>query len=529
MEVLGLITVPWWVVTLCLVCLTLYLYTTYKQSIFRRHGIPGPKPVPFLGCLPDIITKGVFEMDIEYVQKYGTYFGTYIGNIPTIIVADPEIIREISVKQFSNFTDRTQSIANTEFWTLALNNAVGEHWRFLRNTISPSFSSGKLRRMEPILRKCLDSFIEVLDGKVTDADMVDIQPLFEALTLDIICSTSFGIESESQRNPDDPFMKTAREVFEFNAGKSPLFLINFLFPETKHVLKYFDMFSVKPLVYIKDVTRKVIEERKSSKSSYSDLLQLMIDAHRDTGTTESHHDDTYNDNNEVEDSGVHLSGEHLRKEDAYKRPLTDDEVLANSIMFLLAGYENTATTLTWVAYCLATNNEEQEKLIAEIDQNIGDKRPEHNDVMRLQYLDMVVSETLRLYTPTTRTNRQIVKDTVICGKKFLAGMSVTFPISGIHRSPEFWPDPEKFDPERFSTENKEKGSTFAYLPFGLGPRSCIGMRLVLLLVKMTIVTLLQKYTLEPSEKLQIPPKVGKTFLVKPEDGIWLKLTERNRP
>ena len=521
MEVLGIIAIPGWLLTIFLVCLSLYLYTTYKQSVFRRNGIPGPKPVLFLGCLPDIIKKGVFEMDIEYVRKHGKHFGTFIGNIPTILVADPEIIKEISVNQFSNFQDRTQSIANSEFWTLALNNAVGDHWRFLRNTISPSFSSGKLRKMEPILHKCLDSFVEVLDQKMKDTDIVDMQPVFGALTLDIVCSSSFGIESDSQRNPDDPFMKTAREVFNFNVGKSPLFMINFIFPETKHFLKYFDITSSKPINYIKGVTKKVIEERKASGSSeYSDLLQLMIDAHRDA---ESHHGEAENYHNEADDDS-----EHLGREDTSKRPLTDDEILANSIMFLLAGYDTTASTLTWLAYCLATNMEVQDKLIVEIDQNLGGDSPKHDDVMRLKYIDMVVSETLRMYTPTTRTNRQVVKDTVICGKKFLAGMSVTFPIAGIHRLPEFWPEPETFNPERFSLENKEKGSTHAYMPFGLGPRSCIGMRLALLIVKMAIVTLLQRYKIEPSDKLQIPPKVSKTIIVKPAEGILLKLTKRNK-
>ena len=435
------------------------------------------------------------------------------------MVSDTEIIKEIFVKQFSNFQDRTQSIAVPKFWMLSLNNAVGDHWRFLRNTISPTFSTGKMRRKEPILHKCLDNFVKVLDQKVTETDVLDLQPVFGALTLDIVCSSSFGIEINSQGNPDDPFVKNAREVFNFNVGSSPLFFINFLFSETKHILKHFDITSSKSIRYIKAVTQKVIEERKAAGSSESsDLLQLMIDAHHDA---EQHRDEAGNDHQEADEES------EQRTDDAWKRPLTEDEILANSILFLLAGYDTTASTLTWLAYCLATNMEVQEKLIAEIDQTLGDEKPKHDDVIRMHYSDRVLSETLRLYTPTTRTNRQVVKDTVICGKKFLGGMSVMFPVVGIHHLPEFWPDPEKFDPERFSPENKEKMSTFAYLPFGFGPRSCIGMRLAVLVVKMAIVTLLQRYKIEPSEKLKIPPKISKTVIVKPEDGMWLKLIKRS--
>ena len=510
MELLGLVSVPGWLVTVLLIIICLYLYTSYKQSIFKRYEIPlGPKPTLFLGSLPEFAKKGMFQMDVDNVQKYGTFFGSFIGNIPTVMVSDPDMIKEIAVKQFSNFQDRTQNLVIPKFWRQALNNATGSHWSLLRTTISPTFSSGKMRKMEPILHKCLDSFIDVLDKKLPEDDVADIQALFGSLTLDVICSSAFGVEVDSQRNPDDSFVKNAKESLNFSLASNPFFFFNFLFPESKHLLKYIPMPDSKAVVYIKEATQRVIEERKrAADSKFNDLLQLLIDAHQDSPTQE---------NDDMDD--VQFDVEK-------KRRLTDDEILANSVMFLLAGSDTTATALTRLAYCLATNMDVQEKLIAEIDNDLRWKKPSYDNVFKLQYLDMVLSETLRLYSPATRSNRQIVSDTVICGRKLPGGVSVTFPISGMHRLSKFWPEPEKFIPERFSPENTDKINRFAYLPFGLGPRNCVGMRLALFEVKMAIVALLQRYKIEPSSKLQIPPKIGKSIIVKPEGGVWVKLVKR---
>lgn len=509
MLILGLVSVPGWLVTIVAIIVCLYVYTTYKQSIFKRYGIPAPKTTLFLGSLPEFAKKGMFQMDVDNVKKYGKFFGSFIGNIPTVMISDPDMIKEIAVKQFANFQDRTQSLAIPTFWRKAINNATGGDWRLLRTTISPTFSSGKLRKMEPILDKCLDSFTEVLDKRVNEDAVLDIQPVLSSLTLDVVCSCAFGIEVNSQQNPDDPFVQNAKDAFNFSLLSSPIFFINFLFPESKHLFKHISVPDSKAVKYIIAATQSVIDERKKSGSSkFNDLLQLLIDAHQDS---EQYDDDDV---------------ESVQREGEKKRRLTDDEILANSVTFLLAGADTTATALSWLAYCLATNLDVEEKLIAEIDNDLCGKKPSYDNVFKLQYLDMVLSETLRLYSPATRSNRQVVRDTVICGKTIPGGVSVTFPISGMHRLPEFWPEPEKFDPERFSPDNKEKINRFAYMPFGLGPRNCVGMRLALLEVKMAIVSLLQRYKIEPSDKLQIPPKIGKSFIVKP-DGVWIRLVKRN--
>jgi cytochrome P450 family 3 subfamily A len=151
------------------------------------------------------------------------------------------------------------------------------------------------------------------------------------------------------------------------------------------------------------------------------------------------------------------------------------EILAQAILFLLAGYETTASTLTLITYNLACHPEIQEKLIEEVDKCIERHGGvNYESVFDNEYLDMVIEETMRMYPPATRIDRVCSKDFEFEGIKIPKGQLVTIPIWAIHHDPEIYPDPYKFDPERFNQENKTKRVNEAFIPFGNGPRSCIG-------------------------------------------------------
>ena len=512
MEILGLISVPLWLVVLLVITLSLYLYTTYKQSYFRRLRIPGPKPVPFLGVLPELRKKGSLEMDIDLVKRYGKCFGVFIGNAPSLMVSDPEMIKQICIKEFANFTNRSEIIRPPDSWRNSLISAVDDHWKFLRGTLSPTFSTGKMRNMCPILDGCLDTFIHCLDEKLDEMDTVDLQKMFTALTMDFISRVALGIDVNAQNDPNDTFVRKAYKVFDIQMGRNPLILLNFLFPELKMCQGWFNFnFSDKEAgEFIETAVQKAVDDRRNDpeQHKYKDFLALMINAHKIDKA-----------DYEEKDEDVNVSE---------KRPLTDAEILANASAMFLAGHDSTATLLTWIAYCLAENADVQHRLIAEIDEELGDKKPVYDNVMHLPYLDMVVNETLRLYTPNRRNVRDTARDITICGIKIPKGTDVTIPVHAVHRNPEFWPNPEQFDPERFSPANKDKIVPYSYMPFGIGPRNCVGMRLALAEAKITIVKLLQHVRLCVSEKTEIPPKLDQGIVLKPLNGMWLKLVKRDQ-
>ncbi|OPL20960.1 cytochrome 3a11 p450, partial [Mytilus galloprovincialis] len=144
----------------------------------------------------------------------------------------------------------------------------------------------------------------------------------------------------------------------------------------------------------------------------------------------------------------------------------------------------------------------------------------------MDYLDRVFSETLRLYAPGGRTDRHVEKDMTVNGYKIPKNAEIMIPIHAIHRDPEFWGEPDKFDPERFTPENKAKRHPYCYLPFGHGPRSCIGMRLAQVEAKYALVYILQHYRFKTCTETEIPIQLTKGGVTKPVNDIKLKLESR---
>ncbi|XP_077880843.1 cytochrome P450 3A21-like [Ictidomys tridecemlineatus] len=204
--------------------------------------------------------------------------------------------------------------------------------------------------------------------------------------------------------------------------------------------------------------------------------------------------------------------------------LSDLEIAAQSIIFILAGYENTSTTLSFIMYLLATHPDIQKKLQQEIDETLPNKAPVTYDVLfEMKYLDMVVNETLRLYPIIERILRVCKKDVELNGVLIPRGTIVAIPTYSLHQNSMYWPEPEKFYPERyrapekgnpplrgcfthilrFSKKNKDSINPYVYMPFGNGPRNCIGMKFALMNMKLAVIRLLQNFSFHPCKETQV--------------------------
>ncbi|XP_052610686.1 cytochrome P450 3A25-like [Peromyscus californicus insignis] len=202
--------------------------------------------------------------------------------------------------------------------------------------------------------------------------------------------------------------------------------------------------------------------------------------------------------------------------------LSDTEITAQSVVFIFAGYEATSTSISFVMYQLATHPGVQKKLQDEIDRALPNKAPVTYDAL----MDMVVNETLRLYPAANRLERISKKDVEINGVFIPKGTIVIVPTYPLHQDPEYWPEPEEFCPERFSKENKGSINPYVYLPFGNGPRNCLGLRFALINMKLAVIRVLQNFTLQPCEETQIPLKLSKRTIFQPEKPIILKVVSR---
>ncbi|XP_054712574.1 cytochrome P450 3A19-like [Uloborus diversus] len=190
------------------------------------------------------------------------------------------------------------------------------------------------------------------------------------------------------------------------------------------------------------------------------------------------------------------------------KKLSSVELVAQSILFLLAGYDTTASTLSFASYLLAINPDVQDKLFSEISDTLSSTSGELNyeALQSMKYLDCVISETLRLYPPATRLERTADEDYElgVMGITIPKGMLVTIPSIALHKDPKYFPDPEKFNPDRFSPQERGKRDIYVYMPFGSGPRNCVGMRFALLEVKVCLAFIVSYFRIKKCPETKVP-------------------------
>ncbi|XP_073499037.1 cytochrome P450 3A8-like [Phyllobates terribilis] len=490
-----------WILLITLLAL-LTCYGIWPYRIFKKYGIPGPRPLPFIGTFLDN-KDGLFTFDMECFKKYGKIWGFYDGRQPVLGVMDPAIIKFILVKEcYTIFTNRRNFGLNGPLES-AVSNAVDDQWKRIRTVLSPTFTSGKLKQMFPIIKQYGDLLVKNIQKKVDNKDFIDMKDIFGSYSMDVILSTSFSVNVDSLNNPNDPFVTNGKKLFTLSFF-NPLFLSTLLFPFLIPLLEKlnFCLLPMSVLNFFQDAIKSIKKNRqKGIHKDRVDFLQLMVDAQiRGNSTGESDH--------------------------GYKE-LTDSEIMAQGLIFIMAGYETTSTTLMFLAYHLATHPDVQTKLQEEIDTFLPNKAPPiYEALMQMEYLDMVLHETLRLYPAAGRIERVCKTTTEINGVTIPKDAVIVIPVFVLHRDPEFWPDPEEFRPERFSKENRETRDPYTFLPFGAGPRNCIGMRFAMISMKSVITLLLQNFSFRTCKDTPIPLELDTGGFLNTTKPIILNLVSR---
>ncbi|NXW78845.1 CP3A9 protein, partial [Hirundo rustica] len=478
-------------------------YGIWPFGLFKKLGIPGPRPLPFFGtCLE--YRKGFLEFDTKCFNKYGKVWGIYDGRQPVLAVTDPQIIKSVLVKDcYTTFTNRRRTDL-VGVLVNAISLAEDEHWKRLRTVLSPTFTSGKLKEMFPIMKHYGEVLVKNVQKQVEEDSSISVKDIFGCYSMDVVTSTSFGVNIDSMNNPKDPFVREMKKLVKFDFS-NPVFLLSVVFPFLTPVMAKMNinLFPNDAVDFFMRSLAKIKQEReKEAHKGRVDFLQLMIESQRSASQEKNEENHSY-------------------------KALTDIEVLAQAFIFIFAGYEPTSNTLGFLAYELALHPDVQEKVLQEIDTVLPNKAPlTYEALMKLEYLDMTVNETLRVYPLGGRIERTCKKDVEINGVIIPKGVVVTIPPYVLHRDPDYWPNPDEFRPERFSKGNKESIDPYTYLPFGAGPRNCIGMRFALLTLKVAITSLLQHFTFQTCKDTQIPIKLGSVGLLTPEKPIILKLVPR---
>ncbi|CAH0557245.1 unnamed protein product [Brassicogethes aeneus] len=484
--------------------LALWAYYRKKHSYWKQKGVPHETPKPIVGNIGGALTFkesiGQFLYRV-YKGSNGPYHGFYVMGEPSILINDPDIIKHILIKDFNFFMNRTivSDPKGDPISAHILFNSKTPLWNNLRRKVSPIFSSGKLKRMYSFLYESSSDLVNYLEK--TDK-MIESREVCSLYTTDIISSTCFGINAKCFENPNAEFRKISRKLFEWNSPRvSVPMLFYFLTPTIVKLFKI-GLFRTECVRFFKRVFFRAIVEREQSKGFRNDFLDLLIQIKNQDAES----------NKNVKNEG--------------------DVILAQAIQFFAAGFETTSGLMVFFLYELAKNPDVQEKLRQEV-LEVLEKKGEimYDSFKDMKYLDMCTSEALRKYPILPFLDRRCSENYKLPGSELVLEKNTPVYISilGLQYDETYYPEPDKFIPERWMDSQINK---FSFLAFGEGPRNCIGARFGVLAVKIGISRILSSLKVELCEKS--PKNIGiqdfdsRALLLAPIDGIYLKYSKINK-
>ncbi len=386
----------------------------------------------------------------------------------------------------------------------------GQEWRDARATFTPIFSSSKMKMMIHFINAISDDLLGYVRAEAAKMGegKIDVGGAFSKFSLETIASCAFGVKADSFKSGKSQFVRTAHSFFDFGTLDIAR-TIAYMIPGIKHLMDLLRLpvFKPKQARFFYDVLQKTIRHRMETKETRNDLIDLMIDAMKK--------DDT----------------------DDKKSKKEFDEILliATATIVLIGGFDSTALTMAYTIWHLALDQEIQDKVRWEVDQaydkdQAGDGYLSYAAVQELKYLDQVLQETLRRHPPFSAQSRLCTEDYRIPGTDVLIqkGVEINVPVIAIHNDEKYFPNPNKYDPDRFSPEETSKRHPMAFLPFSHGPRNCIGMRFAMLEAKVAVARMVRTFKLSrcphtPEEVTYSPGAVT----CRPKQTLWIRIEERD--
>ena len=420
-------------------------------------------PIPFLTGL---------------ARDYGDAVQFRIGPQTMIVFSHPDLVREVLVTHHRSF--RKSRVLQRAKIVLGegLLTSEGEEHKRARRLAQPAFHRERIERYAVVMGQRAAA----LRDAWRDGETLDVHEQMMHVALSVVAKTLFDADVDEEQDEIGAALTRLIELFPLLMNPLAPLLQKLPVPSTlrfRSAIRRLDR-----TIY------GIIRQRRASGEDRGDLLSMLLLAH------------------DVEGDGGGMSDVQLR-----------DEVMT----LFLAGHETTANALAWTFYLLAQHPGIAREVQRVVDEVLGDRPATAADYPRLQYVEMVLAESMRLFPPAWALSRLVVENVTIGGWDVPKDAVVVMPQAVIHRDPRFWPDPERFDPLRFTAEAKLVRTKYAYFPFGAGPRICIGEGFAWMEGVLILATLARRWEMELLSR-DVQPRASITL--RPGGGIQMRLRER---
>lgn len=439
--------------------------------------LPGPEGNSLVGNLAQL-GEDPLGFLTDCASKYGDIIPLRLGLTPACLLTNPDYIEQV-LKDRESFIKSRGLRALRSLLGEGLLTSEGESWFRQRRLVQPVFQQKRISGYG----KVMVEYAEAMANSWQDGQTRDIHEDMMRLTLNIVMKTIFNQEvSEGEAKNIANAVDVAMDWFESKRKQG--FLILEWFPRPENIRYKNAIQQLDKSVY------SIINQRRNSGESPGDLLSMLMEA-RD------------------EDDNSQMNDKQLR-----------DEL----ITLIIAGHETTSNTLSWTWMLLAQYPEVQSKLLEEIKTVLEGRTPTVADLPRLRYASLVIKESMRLYPAVPTLGREATKDCEIGGYTIPAGCAIIISQWVMHHHPKYFENPEVFQPERWENDLEKRLTKGVYIPFGDGPRICIGKGFALMEAVLLLVTIAQKYQLSLIPDFPIVPQPSITL--RPEHGLKMVLHKR---
>lgn len=443
--------------------IVLLCYGTKTFDYWKKKGVIHEKPWPFVGnnFKVFILKKSISEMAEEYYWRYPNekVVGFYRSLKPELLIRDPELVKRILIQDFAFFHSRGMLPDKKDVQPLLRNlfTVEGDYWKLVRQRMTPTFTSGKLKAMFPLIVERAEKLKSRTLNAAMEGVVLNAKDLMARYTIDFIGACGFGLDADTLNQDDSEFVKLGIKIFQIRLRDVFVSLLKELFPETFRNYKI-----MQHLEYdLKQFVGSIMKKRNHKPCGRGDFIDLLLECKRQ-GTV-------YGESIEKVHNGV---PEQVSLE------FDDDLITAQVFVFFAAGFETSSSATSFTLHQLAYHPDIQEKVRAEIDYVLtkhGGKLS-YDAVKEMTYLEWTFKEALRLFPTLGFLIRECARPYHFPELNLTIdeGVKVLIPVQALHKDPLYFKDPDQFRPERFHPDEFDSIQRCLYLPFGDGPRVCIG-------------------------------------------------------